>query len=250
MVAHYTRDEFLNERFDYEAGEHIAIYATTGSGKSFLAQQLADKALEQNPGMRYVTFMPKPADSTTLAAAQKNDLRVEPYYPFKKKMFQAAPRGHVFMPPHITDDNDADVEYISKEMKRALTSEYWKGNVLSFVDDALIIEGRYKSAGEIEQYLTAGRSNHAGVMFALQQPKGSVRSGVSSFHFSQPTHMFFGAEAVEGNRERFGEIAAGIDPRTIERLVSNLQTRRVENGNITEWLYVDRRGPYAAIVGF
>lgn len=247
-IATLSREEFLSDKFDYNAGEDIALFGTTGSGKTVLAHQLAGVALAQNPNLRYTVFQPKDSDQSTMEAAANLGLRVSGEYPFRKKLFQPVPRGHVFWPPHVKTDTDADIEYVSKEMKNALNAEYWKGNVLAYVDDAFLVEGKYKAATEVEQYLIAGRSSGAGVCFAMQAPKGSVRAGVSSFHYSQPIHMFFARENVQANRERYGEISMGIDPRTIEDIVGNLKTYRIGKGNVSEWLYLDRRGPHGAIV--
>jgi hypothetical protein len=248
MVEVISRAEFIEDRWNYRKGESIGILGPTGFGKSMLAYQLADESLKQNPGMSFVSHLPKPSDETSYQAADNLGLQVTHRWPPQKKLFSPKPRGYVFHPPHVTESAEADIEYVSGQMKNALNKIYWKGNVLTFVDDAFLVEARYKAAAEVEQYLVAGRSNQAGVMYSLQAPKGSVRSGVSSFHYSQPTHLFFGREDIESNRERYAEISMGIDPRLIDGIVKNLKTYQVTNGNASEFLYLDRRGPYACIV--
>ena len=78
-------------------------------------------------------------------------------------------------------------------------------------------------------------------------PKTSSLS-VSSFHYSQPIHLLFAREDVKSNRERYGEISMGIDPRLIEHIVANLRTFRVGGSNVSQFLYLNRSGPYACIV--
>ncbi len=247
-LVYRSQEEYLSRKFAYEPGESIGFFGPNGSGKTQFAYGMANEALRQNPGLRFTAFMPKPADETTDRFAESMGLQVCAEYPFIRRMFSAKPRGHVFMPPHIKTDTDRDIEYVSKEMKRALNAEYWKGNVLSFVDDAFLIESKYKAAPELEQYLIAGRSNHAGSMFSLQQPKGSVRAGVSSFHYSQPRLLAFARENVQGNRERYGEIGMGLDPHMIEDVVAHLKTYKIGNANVSEFLVLDRSGPYATVV--
>lgn len=248
MITRLPRSEFLDSKFDYSRGDAIGLYGNTGSGKTYLGYQLAQVCMRQNPGMRFTAYQPKPGDSTTMSHAQNLGLEITPSWPPRKRLLSAKPAGYVHWPPHITNDADADVQNISKAFKSSLNAEYWKGNVLSFVDDELLLLGKYRCATELEQYLIAGRSNDAGLMFSLQAPKGNQRAGVSSFHFSQPVHMFWNRENVESNREKYGEVACGIDPRTIMDVVANLTTYKLGEGNVSETLYIDRRGPYACVI--
>ena len=248
MVATLARNEFLEDIWDYRPGESIGLFGNTGSGKTWFAYQLAQQSLRQNPGMRFTSFQPKPSDETTDGYVDSLGLKVSDSYPFRKRFWENDPYGWVHWPRHITTDTDADIEHITKAFKKSLSGEYWHGNVLSFVDDEFLLASKYGCANELEQYLIAGRSNRAGLMFALQAPKGTMRTGVSSFHFSQPTHMLWNRENVQANRDKYAEVACGIDPVLIESLVGNLRTYRVKDGLISESLYIDRRGPYACIV--
>lgn len=248
MLTEIPRPEFLARKLDIQPGESIGLYGNTGSGKTYLAYQIAQVFLDQNPGLRFTAFQPKPADNTTLDYARILGLEVTAYWPPRKRIFHPSPRGYVHWPAHITSSAEADIEHLSREFNDSLNAEYWKGNVLAYVDDEFLMSGKYKCAATLDQYLVAGRSNHAGLMFALQAPKGTVRNSVSSFHHSQPVHMFFNRENVESNREKYAEIACGIDPHAIEEIVKNLRTFRLGDGNVSETLYIDRRGPYSCVI--
>jgi hypothetical protein len=52
--------------------------------------------------------------------------------------------------------------------------------------------------------------------------------------------MFFSKDGEERNRQRYGDIACGIDPREIEEQVLKLDP--------FSWLYVRRSGPQWCIV--
>lgn len=244
-----NHSEFFSEYFDYRPGESVVIIAPTGAGKTYTAYEVADRALRQNPELSLTTLQPKPADQTTLDYAAKFGLRIADSYPFRKHFWEPEPNGWVHWPVHIRGDAEADDEHLTREFKRSLDGEYWAGDKLVLVDDTYVIAAMLKCNREVDKYLIAGRSNNAGLISCLQQPRGTVHGGsVSSFHYNQPTHMFLGKDGNAQNRARFAEIAAGIDPAYIDHLVSNLKVRRIGNSAVSDLLYIDRRGPYMAII--
>lgn len=244
-----SRAEFLEDHFVYRPGESIGLFGNTGSGKSYLGYQLAEQALKQNPQLRFNAYLPKAADDTSYEHAERLGLQITHEWPPKKRLFSPKPPGYLYHPDHVTSSADKDVEYLSVKFKTALNSAYWTGSNINFVDDAFLLHGKYKCANELEQFLIAGRSSDSGMMFALQSPKGTARAGVSSWYFSQPVHMFWNRENVESNREKYSEVACGIDPKLIMSTVANLRTFPMgANGNVSESLYINRRGPYAAII--
>jgi energy-coupling factor transporter ATP-binding protein EcfA2 len=249
MVATFARDEFLEDIWDYRPGESVLLAGPTGAGKSHLAWQLADKALKQHPGLSLTTMCPKPTDDTTDRFCEQFGIKISDRYPFRKKFWENEPRGYCYWPPHIKGDADANEQHLSKAFRDCLNGEYWNGNRLVLVDDTYLIGAVYKANKDLDTYLVAGRSNKAGIISCLQQPRGTVHSGsVSSFHYSQPVHMFFSRENAEANREKYGEIACGLDPRMIMSIVSNLRTYRVGDSNVSDMLYLSRSGPYAAVI--
>jgi hypothetical protein len=244
-----SQDEFFDTWYDYRPGESAVWISPTGGGKSHMMYRAVETALQQNPHLSINSCMPKPADATTLEWASKLNLRLSDSYPFKKKLFQEAPRGHVLWPPHIRGDEDANEEHLREQFKRMLSDVYWKGDSITCVDDAYRVVCGLKLHKYTDKFLTEGRSNSAGLFGTLQQPRGTVTGGaVSSSWYNQPTHAFYGKDGNAANRERFAEIACGLDPRMISDVVTNLKTYRVKDSAVSEMLYLDRRGPYLAIV--
>lgn len=249
MAKFFPRQEFVEDVFDYNAGEHLNIICPTGGGKTHLKRQLLNVARLDNPHLKYAALMPKPNDSTTMEMIDELGLKVQGSYPFKKNFWEQEPPGHVLWPRHIQGDSDANREHLSGIFKEALNGLYWKGSYIVDADDVHILAAIYKLSGELDTYWTAGRSNQSGLWTANQKPSGTRQGGVSGFSYSAPTHLFLGRDTDKRNIERFGEIGMGFDQKEIEAIVRNLRVRTINNSPVTEFLYLDRRGPYKAIVG-
>jgi hypothetical protein len=251
MVLQLNRDDFLNDYWDYRPGESAVWICPTGGGKSHFMYQALDKALIQNPGLTATSAMPKPADATTYQWAQQLNLQVTDSYPFPTAWpWQDKPRGYVFWPKHIKDDEDVNQAHLQKQFKKMLSGEYWRGNNITCVDDAYLIACLMHLGIYCDKFLTAGRSNKAGMFGTLQQPRGTIQGGsVSSFWYNQPTHMFLGKDGNANNRDRFAEIGCGLDPKVISDIVANLRVYQIGDSSVSEVLYLDRRGPYLAVIG-
>jgi hypothetical protein len=208
--------------------------------------QAADAALKQNPGLTYVSLMPKPRDLATTEWAQTLGLRETPDWPPRKKFFESKPRGYVLWPKHDPSlDDAADNERVGGVMRRCLNQQYWKGNSITFGDDAHNLAVHHGLNPQMETMWTAGGSSGAGIWVAAQKPTGSLSSGsISSFMYNASSHLFLGRDTDQRNVRRFGEISGGIDPREIEGLVRNLKLYKINGNTISEVLYVDARGPF------
>lgn len=250
MVLHLPRQEFLEDFFDYRPGEHLNLIGPTGNGKTHLKVQLLQQAMRQNPGLDYTAMMPKPFDQTTIDMARAMNLKIQPEYPFKPRWFwQDKPNGHVLWPPHIRGDEKKNQEHLHGVFSNALSDLYWKGHCIVDCDDVYLLAALYKLNPQMDKYWTAGRSNGAGLWTANQKPSGTLNGGVSSFSYSAPTHLFLSRDGEYRNLERFGEIGMGFDKREIQEIVKSLRVRQIGDSAVSEFLYLDRRGPYLCTVG-
>ena len=250
MLTEVSRDDFLNELWDWRPGEHAVIVSPTGGGKSWLMWQLLEQSMAHHPQVRPVTMMPKPSDATTTEWSAKLGLRETPEWPPRPKLFRAKPPGYVLWPPHPRNlDADQRHEAVGAELRRGMDSQFWTPNTLTLVDDAHSAGTMYGLNGPIEEHLVNGRSNRSAIWLASQKPSGTlVSGGITSYAWSSASHLFIGKSPADADIKKYGEIA-GIDPRLVENTVRDLRTYSVGGENITEWLYVSKRGPHACLVG-
>jgi energy-coupling factor transporter ATP-binding protein EcfA2 len=248
------RQDWLENYFDYNDGEHAVAIEPTGGGKSTIMYQMAQQVIGRYPHLSFVTFMPKPADATTSQWAAALHLRETPVWPPEKKFahwFQPKPRGHVLWPHHRMDLPPAERrEEVGKVLRAGLDGLYIKGNSISFVDDAHSAATYMRMNDYIEETLVNGRANAAAIWLALQKPSGTANSGgITTYAYNSPTHFLFGKDTNEANLKRLSEIGGGIDPAEIAPIIRNLRLYRFGKHTISQKLYVDKRGPFKALIG-
>ena len=250
-----SRGEFFGDDgdpgyFRYEPGEHLLIVEPTGGGKTFLAYQLLGEAMRQNPHLRPVSLMPKPADPSTAAWAPALGLRETPVWPPQRKLFAGKPAGWVLWPPHQMSLPPAQRRaQVGEILRRGLDDQYRHGNSITFIDDAHSAAVMMGLNEYLEELLVNGRAGGAAGWMALQKPSGSQATGsVSSFAYSSASHIFLGRDNDQRNIRRFGEIG-GFDPGEVEAIVRNLRLYSINGHTVSEKLYLDQRGPYKCLLG-
>jgi len=244
------RSEFLENYFDYRPGEHLSLIAPTQRGKTHLSYQLLQVAMRQNPDLSVVSLMPKPNSPATSAWARSLNLRETPEWPPRKKLFSGDPAGYVFWPRHRQDlTAEANRLQLAAKFRKCLATQYWRGKCIVFGDDVFLLAVLMGLNPELEEFWTAGSEGGAALWAANQKPSGTLGSGsVSSFSYNAPLHLFLGKDSDLRNVKRFGEIS-GVDPSEIAWQVKNLRLFKIGDKTISEWLYLDQRGPYRCLVG-
>lgn len=250
MVLQLARADFLDDYFDYRPGEHLSTIMPTGMGKTHVVYQCAGVAMRQNPELSFCSLMPKPSSPATVKWAQTLNLAETAAWPPQRWPWQDKPAGHVLWPKHRKDlpaaENRAQV---ATHLRKGMSQLYWKGNSIVFADDVYVLAVLMGLNPECEEYWTAGRENRAGLWCANQKPSGTLGGGsVSSFSYNAPTHLLLGRDTDDRNIRRFGEIG-GVDPRQIESIVRNLRLYSIGGQSVSEMLYIDKRGPYLALIG-
>lgn len=245
-----SRAEFLGEYWDYSPGEHVAIIEPTGGGKTFLAYNLLDAAMTQNPHLRAVSLMPKSGDPSTAQWARRLNLRETPVWPPAPRLFGGKPRGYVLWPRHpLNLEPEQRRRVVGGVLRRGMDNQLTRGNSITFLDDAHSAATMMGLNSYLEEMLVNGRAKGAGAWVALQKPSGSVASGsVTSFIYSQPVHMFLGRDTETRNLKRLGEIGM-FDSRETEETVRNLRLYQIGGHTVSEKLYLNRNGPYRCLVG-
>src|SRR5271168_1785533 len=106
------RRVFVEEYFEYEAGEHLALIEPTGGGKTRLKYQLLKKAMELNPGLRVKVTIPKRVVIEAPAWNRALGLKETPVWPPpKRRLWDPRPAGYAVWPKHLlgTPDEDPDM---------------------------------------------------------------------------------------------------------------------------------------------
>lgn len=213
---------------------------------------LLGEAMKQHPHLRVVNFMPKSADPTTVEWARRLNLRETPVWPPRPRIWDVLgdkPAGHVLWPPHnFALPPEERRENVGAVLRHGLNQQYAKGNSINFVDDAHSAATMMNLNSSIEEILVNGRAGGSGMWLATQKPSGTVNSGsLSTFAYSSASHLFLGKDTDERNLKRFGEIG-GIDPKFVERTVRDLRMYRIDGHPVSQWLYLNKSGPFACII--
>jgi energy-coupling factor transporter ATP-binding protein EcfA2 len=245
------RQEWLEDYFDYNPGEHVLIVEPTGGGKTHLAYQMLAEVMKRYPRLSFVSFVPKPADPSTAQWAKALNLRETPEWPPRRKLFAPKPAGHVLWPPHRMDLPPAQRrEEVGKVLRAGLDGQYKAGDSVSLVDDAHSAATYMDLNDYIEEILVNGRAGGAAAWLPLQKPSGTLNAGgITTYAYNSPTHFLFGKDTEERNLKRLSEIGGGIDAEKVKTIVRNLRLYRIGKHTISQKLYIDKRGPYMALIG-
>ncbi len=255
-IARFGREEFLNERFEYQPGEIVGCWEPLQGGKTHLLYQMLDVAMTQQPHLRTVSMMPKSIDPATNAWAKRLSLQIIGDWPPPKRWLREQPRGYVLWPPHLkppatVEQNRAQLAGV---FRRCLSEQFRGGQSLTFADDVYLLAALLELNMDLEEFWTAGGGPKAGLWFSNQKPSGTQGGGaVSTFSYSAPTHFIFGKDTDHRNQRRFAEIGGGVDPRLVAETVQNLPMHRIKTAagwkNISEKLYIHKGGPWMAVIG-
>jgi hypothetical protein len=241
--THFERDDFLENIWDYRAGQHVALIGPTQrAGKTTFAFQL----LEHTPSwIPAEVLVMKPRDRVVSANAARLGLRETPVWPPHKKLGDylswsgEQPNRYVVWPRHSMDPQ-RDNEHMYDVFRSAILHRYREGDGITFADELYGLSVELGLYTETESMLTRGGGMGAGLWYATQKPSGTNRGGISTFAYNSPTWMFLARDPDKRNRERFGEMEVG-DPKKIEEWVMGLPK--------FHWLCINRDGPYFCTVG-
>lgn len=231
-VEHVSRDEFFDDCWDWEPGEHVSIIAPTNSGKTYLANQLLERTATKD--MPAIILVMKPKDDTVKEYVKKNDLRiVRTWPPPISVMKPGKQKGYVVWPVHSYDPHVDDANHY-KIFRRAILDNYKRGNRIIFADEVYSLDDELGLDRELVTVWTKGRSMGTSMWAATQKP-----THVPTWMYDQAEHLFLAYDPDERNQKRFGEIG-GMDPKMIREQVQNLKFR--------EWLYIRRSDKSMCIV--
>lgn len=240
-VAFIPRDQFLADYFDYQAGEHLMIFAPTQNGKTTLLFQLVQ--VTATPKVPATILVTKPADKTVRSWTPKLGFKTIREWPppvFTRLLEQ--PAGYVLW-PKFTMDPDRDDAHVAAVMNRCLRSQYaagrkpqGKGHSITVADEVYALCEEYKLTKPVVTILTKGGGMGVGEWGATQKP-----SHIPLWFYSQPTHLFIGCDTDKRARQRYGEISGNFDPALIDDIVRTLPR--------FHFLYINTREQTLCIIG-
>ena len=252
-ILRVDRPTFLGSYWDYNAGEHVCIVEPTQGGKTRLAGDLLGELLGE---LLATILVMKPRDRTPAEITRRLGYReVATWPPPARWPWEKQPPGYTLWPKQSLTDVDADNAHLRAQFKKAIYHVYGAGDQILFADEVYGLVAELGLATELTSMWTRGGGMGAGLWGATQKPSGTQHGGsIPTFFYNSSTHFFFGKDTDERNISRFAEIGGGVDPREVGEIVRHLPVHKITDAGgrphyISEKLYVDKRGPYMAIVG-
>lgn len=256
MPEHFDLETFRTRKFDYRAGHHLAVFGPTQiSGKSTLSFALLEAVLKYQPEINVTTLCMKHKDRVIAHWTERLGFREIPSFPpapTLKGMFGDKPAGHTLWPHQSLTDPVADNELLQREFVKAIVHNRAHTPSITHANElyGLLAELSARKDREgrplipMRQLLTAVITRDSiaghGLWYESQKPSGTQGISIPGFFFNSAEHMFLARDGEERNRKRYGEIACGIDPASIER-----ETMRLDKNS---WLYLRRSGPEWAVI--
>lgn len=217
------REDFIQRRFRYRAGEHVTLIARTTGGKTTLANELL--AQVSRPKLPCVAMVMKPRDAVVMRWAKENRFRIVRQWPPIPSPFHPKPPGYVLWPKH-TYDPERDDPWLRYEFRRAMLDSYKRGNRILFADEAAGLVTELGLARELKAIWMRGASMNCGLWAATQRPVDIPLHAYNGAH-----HLFLGYEPDKRGRDRFNEIG-GVNGKLVSDVVMSLEK--------FQWLYIRR----------
>lgn len=234
------RGEFLAKYWHYKPGEHVAAFGPTQrAGKTYLLFQLLASTLSGDPKRdpRSTVFCMKPGDATVSKWTSHLGFREISHWPPVPTPWRRPP-GYTLW-PHHTMDPAVDNPHLREEFRAGILDGYKRGRSILFLDEIYGICAELGLTEDLVTVLTRGGGLKCGAWMACQKPSGTQQASLPGFVFNCPSHFFLAPDNDKRNRERYGQLAGGIDPQEIERHVLTLKR--------FEFLYINASGEMAIL---
>ena len=212
----------------WKQGEHILIAAPTGSGKSVLAGELAEKR-------SYVAnFITKTKDPLFSGAAYKDWVRVTEWQPGRSpKAWEN--KVLLWAKEQPTMAETRDVQKIV--FREALEDVFKRGGWCLVFDELHYLADQHflNLSDAIAILFHMGRSNNVSLMALTQRP-----AWVPKIIYSSVSHAYIARTRDQADLKRLSELA-GVDSKTIAQAVSQLESRH-------DFLYVNPMGDKEPVI--
>ncbi len=201
--------DFFDNVFDWDQGQHVALIGPTDSGKTTLALAIL-------PIRKYIVVLAtKPKDSTLKAFGRDNGFR----------RFEKWPELDADLSPRRIIWPDATNLYSAigqrREFKSAMMQIYREGGWCLYLDELWFVIHHLKLELEVRTFLQQARSNNISLVIATQRP-----AYVPLEVYDQSQHIFFWRDNDERNLSRISGIS-WLNSNHVKQLVANLARHEV-----------------------
>ena len=239
-ITRFSRDEFLQTRWNYGLGQHVILISPNQKGKTMMISELLAHTDFSRSRIPPVMLIAKPQDPVVAQLVADLEYREIEQWPPTKPFWKDPPPGYALWPKHIVDaPPEVNAVHLGKAFRAAMSECFWGGNSTLIADEVYHLCAIQNMQPELTQHWTQGAGMGAALWTATQKPGGTQQGSIPTFMYNSPTHTFLGRDNDERNRKRFAEIG-GVNPKTVEETVLKLQR--------FEWLYIHRDGPTMCIV--
>jgi hypothetical protein len=238
-VTVFGRRDFLDNVWDYRAGEHVTFVGRTRSGKTTLAFQLLSRVPD---AIVPIVLVMKPRDETVTSWTSRLKFRRTATWPplrsNRRMPRNYRPPGWVAWPNlgNIEADTEATRELFHKVMAESY-SQAAKRNPedrIIFADEVVGIAKELRLERDLSALWMRGAGMGVGLWAGAQRPFELPQHALS-----QAMHLFLHRDDDKRNRERFAEIG-GVDPDFVMQITASMAQH--------QFLYIARVGYYMAIV--
>lgn len=248
MPEHFDLETFRRRRFAgaYRAGHHVAFFGPTQiAGKTTLSFALQQVVTETQPEIRPVVLCMKHRDRVISAWTGRLGYREIPRWPPVRRVaelppFGELPRGYTLWPHQSLTDVHADNALLEREFIKAITHNRKETPSITVANELYGLLAELNLRTLLTAVVTRDSVAGHGLWYETQKPSGTQGISIPGFFFNSAEWMFLSKDGVKANRERYGEIACGIDPWEIER-----QTLALDPYS---WLCIRRSGPMWCVV--
>jgi hypothetical protein len=256
VPEHFDLDIFRTRKFDYKPGHHVAVFGPTQiAGKSTLSFALLEAVKRFQPEIGVTALCMKHRDRVVAGWTKRLEFREIPSFPPEptfKGLFTGKPPGYTLWPRQSLTDPVADNELLQREFVKAIVHNRGHTPSITLANELYGLLAELSASKDrqgrpmvpMRQLLTAVITRDSiaghGLWYESQKPSGTQGISIPGFFFNSAEHMFLARDGEERNRKRYGEIACGIDPASIER-----ETMRLDKNS---WLYIRRSGPEWAVI--
>jgi hypothetical protein len=217
------RAVFLDEYWQYRAGQHVTFVAKTQSGKTTLAYQLLSRSARRD--LMAAVLVMKPRDPTVSLWTRQLGYPRTVTWPPLRRTFGSRPPGWTVW-PRLGTDPEEDERTLYRVFRRVLLGLYQKGEGIVFADEGVDVgqlddpdapaARRKPLIRTMEAVWKRGSGMGGGLWVATQRA-----AGLSYHGYSAPEHMFLAYDPDKKTRKRYDEIG-GVDTGLVEAVVMRL----------------------------